>query len=354
MGFIKCHALWPVSQTKSLRRLVGGFNSHTNSHYHLNVNPVKRSTVSDALTKRSVEPFKQICEKLMSKVSRKDKKSCDEFISIIDSSPIYLKGRGYEWAQKTRTKITIGLKLHVELESHSDAPTYVNITNTNVNDISDAKNNIIIKKGSTYVVDKGYLDFNWWYKIDEVGAKFVTRIKTNTAYKVIEDQTIAEESKEIIQADQVIQLTNRKPRSGKINDYAFKNLRLVSVYREGKGPLEIVTNDFERSAQEIADLYKQRWQVELFFKWIKQKLKLKSYFGQSENAVKIQIYVALITYLLMKLLKMSSKKWDKMLDLQTWLQNGLFVKDNINTEYYRRRRQNEALMKKLQIRLNFA
>lgn len=343
-----------ISQSVSLRRLVNGFNSHINSHYHLNTNQVKRSTISEALTKRSVEPFKQICENLMNQASRKEKKSCREFISIIDSSPISLLGKGYEWALKTRNRKLCGLKLHVELESSNDAPTYINITKTNINDITDTKNNIKIKKGVTYVVDKGYFDFNWWYIIEKAGSNFVTRVKTNTAYKVIRNQQVAQEHKDIIQEDQIIHLTNKAPRGGKINHYALKDLRLVTVIREGKKPMGLITNDMKRTAREIANLYKQRWQIELFFKWIKQKLKLKSYFGTSENAVRIQIYVALITYLLMKLLQMTSKKWNKMLDVHTWLQSGLFVKDNINTEYYRRRRQNEKLMNKLQIRFAFA
>jgi len=156
-----------------------------------------------------------------------------------------------------------------------------------------------------------------------------------------------------IKSDQIIHLTNARPRAGKKNKYANKNIRLVTIFREDKKPMEIITNDFKRDAQEIADLYKQRWQIELFFKWIKQKLKLKSYFGQSENAVKIQIYTALISYLLMKLMQQASKTWLKLIDLQTWLQHGLFVKDSINTNYYQRRRQKQKLIDELQISLEF-
>ncbi len=191
----------------------------------------------------------------------------------------------------------------MELRSDTNSPTYVNITPPNINDITDAKNHIQIQKGFTYVIDKGYVDYDWWHEINEEEAVFVTRTKTNTAKKVVKELEISRENHATIKSDQIIHLTNTRPRAGKKNKYANKNIRLVTIFREDKKPMKIITNDFNRDAQEMADLYKQRWQIELFFKWIKQKLKLKSYFGQSENAVKIQIYTALIRYLLMKLMQ---------------------------------------------------
>jgi len=144
-----------------LRRVVEGFNSHSNCHYHLNTNTIKRSTFSEALSKRSVEPFKQICELLMSKVNGKEKKQCEEIISIIDSTPISLKGKGCGWALENKTNRTTGLKIHLELRSDTNSPAYVNITPPNINDITDAKNHIQIQKGFTYVIDKGYVDYDW-------------------------------------------------------------------------------------------------------------------------------------------------------------------------------------------------
>ncbi|MCB1595754.1 MAG: IS4 family transposase [Gammaproteobacteria bacterium] len=343
-----------ITQTKSLRRVISGFNTHTNSHYHMNTSKVKRSTFSEALSKRSIEPFKQICEVLMGQFSSKHKKKCKDFISIIDSTPITLKSRGYEWALKNRTIRSVGLKIHVELNSADDAPMYSNITHPNVNDIVDARTNIEIQKGTTYVVDKGYTDYNWWHKINESKAFFVTRAKVNIAMKVVKETDVEKKDEAIIQSDQIIHLTNHSPGGGRKNKYANKDLRMVTIYREDKKPMKILTNDFDRSAIEIANLYKQRWQIELFFKWIKQKLKLKTYFGQSENAIRIQIYTALISYLLMKLMQKASKGWSKLIDLQTWLQHGLFIKDSINTDYYRRRREKQMLIDKLQTTLEFA
>lgn len=343
-----------ISQSKSMRRVVEGFNSHTNCHYHMNTKTIKRSTFSEALSKRSVEPFKQICELLMKAVTGNDKTECKELISIIDSTPISLKGRGFEWALENKTNRTTGLKVHVALNGKENSPSYVNITHPNINDITDAKNNIALEKSITYIVDKGYVDYNWWFEINEIESYFVTRTKTNTAMKVIKELKVDSKNSQQIMSDQIIHLTNAKPRSGKINRYANKDIRLVTVYREDKKPMQIITNDFDRSAIEIADLYKQRWQIELFFKWIKQKLKLKSYLGQSENAVKIQIYTALISYLLMKLLQQTCDKWKTMLQVQTWLQHGLFIKDSLNSYYYKKRRQKQELINQLQINLELA
>ncbi len=248
-----------ITQAKSLRTLTEGFNSHHNNHFHLNTRSVKRSTFSDALANRSVEPFKQLCELLIEQASGKIKKQCQHMVSIIDSTPIMLQGHGFDWAKKNRTRRTTGLKLHLELDTQHNTPVYANITQPNVNDITDAKNNITPQANTTYVVDKGYCDFNWWYKINQARALFVTRIKTNTALKVCCEQNVPSEFKWLIKHDQIINLTNKHPRGKTTNHYAHKDLRLVTIYREGKKPMAIVTNDFERSAKEIADLYKQRW-----------------------------------------------------------------------------------------------
>lgn len=340
-----------ITQAKSLRRLVDGFNTHKTTHYHLNTKACKRSTISDSLSQRSVEPFKQVCNLLIQQVSRQDRKQCKEFVSIIDSTPIRLVGQGYEWTEEWKNMKEQGLKLHLELDGYSNTPNYANITRSNVNDITDAKNNIRIKTGTTYIMDKAYLDYNWWHEINQKGAYFVTRIKSNTAYKVVDELQVTDTTWVI--SDQVIQFKSKHPGGKRINKYYGQNLRLVTIHRTDKAPMSIITNDFRPSASQIGQLYKDRWQIELFFKWIKQKLKLKSFFGRTENAVKLQIYSALIAFLLMRKLKQISKSWNSMLELQTWLQHGLFVRDSINTQYYQRRKQKQKLINELQKTLEF-
>jgi len=340
-----------ITQTKSLRRLVDGFNSHNQNHYHLGTSACKRSTVSESLSKRNVEPFQQVCNLLLSQASKKHKRECKELISIIDSTPIRLVGHGYEWTESRKNMKEQGLKVHVELNQQTNCPVYANITASNVNDISDAREHIKIQTGTTYVMDKAYLDYNWWHKINQKQAYFVTRIKSNTAYKVTRE--LGNDNGSNIQSDQVIEFKHKHPGGKRVNKYHGQPLRLVTVERLDKKPMRIISNDFDRSASEIAELYKDRWQIELFFKWMKQKLKVKTFFGRSENAVKIQIYCALITFLLMSKLKSQTNNWSKMIELQTWLKHGLFVKDSINRHYYQRRREKCELIKRLQTTLDF-
>ncbi|MCY1445498.1 Transposase DDE domain protein [compost metagenome] len=154
----------------------------------------------------------------------------------------------------------------------------------------------------TYVFDKGYCDYNWWHQIDQSGAHFVTRLKRNAHFSPVSRQSITAEVEGVIAADDLVCLSKKHLNKKRINQYRQQPVRRIEVVREDHDtPLVLVTNDFSRSAMEIADLYRQRWQIELFFKWIKQKLNLKRYLGFSENAVRIQIYCALITYLLMSL-----------------------------------------------------
>ena len=340
-----------ITQTRSLRRLVDGFNSHSHNHYHLGTGTCKRSTISESLSKRSVEPFKQVCDLLLNQASKKHKRECKNLISIIDSTPIRLSGHGYEWTEGWKNRKEQGLKIHVELNQQNNCPSYANITASNVIDITDAKANIKIQKGTTYVMDKAYIDYNWWHEINQKQAYFVTRRKSNTGYKVTKE--LDNNNDQDIKSDQVIEFKYKHSGVKRINKYYGQPLRLVTVYRPDKKPMALITNDFNRSASEIAKLYKDRWQIELFFKWIKQKLKLKTYFGRSENAVKIQIYCALIAFLLMKKLINQTKNWPKMIELQTWLKHGLFVRDSINTDYYKRRQEKQKLIKRLQTTLEF-
>ena len=289
-----------LHQVRSLRTLATAFGSLSNHHYHLNAQAMERSTLSDALRKRSPEPFRLLCEALLKSVSRSQRKSCKEMISLIDSTSITLRGRNFDdWTLATRTRITQGLKIHVVLDSQQYAPTYANITPANVNDMSDALK-VPLHTGMTYVFDKGYCDYNWWHQIDQCGAYFVTRLKSNAHFCRHSQQEITPEAKGIISADEHVCLNKRHLNGKRINQYRQQPVRRIEVIREDHDtPLILVTNDFSRSAVEIADLYRHRWQIELFFKWIKQKLNLKRYLGCSENAVRIQIYCALITYLLM-------------------------------------------------------
>ena len=183
--------------------------------------------------------------------------------------------------------------MHLMYDLTNKVPICYTFSKATCNDIEEGKK-FEIEKGNTYIFDRGYMDFNWWSEIDEKGAYFVSRLKNNNAYNQLSE---IQEHNEIV-SSQIIQMRRKTSKDGHHNNYSDKPLRKVIVQREGKTPLELITNDFKRGSEEIADLYKSRWQIELFFKWIKQNLKIKKFLGRSENAVKTQICIALIAYLL--------------------------------------------------------
>ena len=291
-----------VTDCKSLRELEAGFNAQTAHHYHLGTRPIKRSTLADANARRNSDLFAHTCNWLMLGVHRKLKHELKEMLYLLDSSPIHLKGLGFDdWACSYRNNVSQGLKLHMMIEGHGATPTFATLTGAQVSDIKTGRE-IKFENDATYVFDKGYYDYNWWHEIQEVGSKFVTRLKKNANVSLQQKHEIPADDGLILE-DATIQFNNRyvKNRTQK-NAYYQKSLRRITVNRPDKEtPLILITNDFERSAEEIAALYKKRWDIELFFKWIKQNLKIKRYLGRSENAVKIHIYSALISYLLLQL-----------------------------------------------------
>lgn len=287
-----------LAEIKSLRTLEVAINSQKIGLQH----EIRRSTLSDANARRPAACFYWLLEHLMSLLPRKCRKGLDKLVKILDSSPIQLKGKGYdEWAKEFATNRCQGLKLHVEYDLELASPTRFTTSHANYNDVT-AGQNWLIEPNTIYIFDKGYFDFNWWWSIHQKQAFFVTRLKKNTSIVMKHQQAVTSES---ILEDGIFKLKSKNPRGGKTNLYQG-DLRRVSVAREGKSPLILVTNLHDIPAETIAALYKSRWEIELFFKWIKQNLKLKKFLGKSENAVKIQLATALMAYLLVQLFKNAS------------------------------------------------
>jgi putative transposase len=234
---------------------------------------------------------------LIGRVSRAVRQQGKEVIELIDASPILLRDPRFSWAEADPH--TRGLKLHVGYDPRSDVAGWVEIASPRVSELSVARARPIVP-GTIYVYDKGYLDFGWWHAIDVAGATFVTRLKINTKRREVRPRTTRGEG---IVEDNDVKIGHAAPRGGARNLLFDTPLREILVEREGKAPMRLITNDLTRPATEIAALYKERWQIELLFKWIKQNLKIKRFLGRSENAVKIQIYVALIAYLLLRMLR---------------------------------------------------
>lgn len=329
-----------LSGCRSLRELETGFNSQPLHHYHLGTRSIKRSTLSDANAKRSSEVFAQVCAELLGQMSRSLRNELKDLLYLIDSTPIPLKGLGFDdWAGANRSDRTQGLKVHLMIEHSQALPVHAQFTPANVNDIEVGRT-LPIESGSTYVFDKGYCDYNWWFRIHQGKAFFVSRFKKNAGINVVRSmQPRGEVSADILE-DSVVEFKNRHPGGQRINHYYGTELRKVVVNRPDKStPLVLVTNDFNRTADEIALRYKQRWGIELFFKWLKQNLKIKQFLGRSENAVKIQIYTALITYMLVYLYHHRQALKTTLRMCLVELKTGLFQRPAIEDEMIRKRRQ---------------
>ncbi|SER99231.1 protein of unknown function [Pseudomonas sp. NFACC02] len=336
-----------LTQALSLRSLATFSETLAPHRYHLRAGPIARSTLSDALNKRDYRPLQDLCEILLSGVSRQQRKDIGAMVSLVDSTSITLRGPHFDdWTAATKTRITQGLKVHVGLDLAQRAPVYVNITPANVNDLSDALE-MPIQTGMTYVFDKGYCDYNWWHQLQAKGAFFVTRLKKNANLKVLrEHSTVVEQS--AVMTDEVVQFGKKYLGGKRLNDYRDEPVRRVVVAREGHAtPLVLVTNDFARSAEEIANLYKDRWRIELFFKWIKQHLKLKRFYAFSENAVRLQIYSALISYLLLHLFHRRSGFQGSLFELTVRIAYALHERP-ATQEFKDRRRQEQDQLKAAQ------
>ena len=196
-----------------------------------------------------------------------------------------------------------GAKAHVIYDPDAERPLYLEVTPARVNDITAAKA-MPLEPGATYVFDLGYYDYGWWAKLDRMGCRIVTRLKKNTPLAVAAEQALPDGSELLY--DRIGLLPERLSSTRK-NPFGDPVREIGVLLEAGRPPLRVVTNDLDAPAQEIADLYKRRWAIELFFRWVKQTLKIRHFIGRSENAVRIQIATALIAYLLLRLVQDACK-----------------------------------------------
>jgi putative transposase len=302
---------------KSLRDIEVALSGPIAYKRRLGLCGVKRTTLSDANHRRSYQGFVWLAKQLMSLLPRKQRQGLNKQVKKLDSSPIQLRGKGHApWTLATRTPRCQGLKLHVEYEGMSKMPHRIELSAANVDDCTLGQQ-WPLQRNTVYVFDKGYCDYNWWWKLETEGAYFVTRLKYNAAIE-IESELVCRGEK--ILQDSLVRLKNRCPRAGKQNLYQ-RCLRRVVVERENKAPLLLVSNLLDLPAQAIADLYRERWEVELFFKWVKQNLRIKHFIGHSENAVKLQIAVALIAYILLGIYQQRFKPTLSLHQLLIWIRH---------------------------------
>ncbi len=292
-----CMIFGQLSSRDSLRDLIIVIEAHQSKSYHLGFGKnVTRSNLSKANEKRNYKIFEDFANHLI--LIAQDKNSNDSFeiqgnIYAFDSSTIDLCLSVFWWANFRKTKA--GIKLHTLFDINTNIPVFIHITEANIHDVN-AMDIINYERFAYYIFDRAYVDYLRLYRITKSDAFFVVRAKSNLKFKRMYSKK-SDKSTGVIY-DQI----------GKIDgfytskDYPEKIRKVKFFDAENKKMLIFLTNNFDLSAQQIALLYKQRWQIELFFKWIKQHLKVKTFWGTTENAVRIQINIAIITYCLVSII----------------------------------------------------
>jgi len=307
----------------SLRGIEAGLATQSKNLYHLGVKPVHRSTLAYANEHRSHDLFKKIFEAMLSKcqpLAPKHKFRFKNPVHSIDATVIDLCLSLYNWAKFRTTKGAV--KLHVKLNHAGYLPTFMVMTTGKVHEQRVAPS-IPLERGDVVIFDRGYSSLTWYKTLDDKGVFFVTRQKSNAYYSVIERKPVNHLKN--IYSDQMIQLKGFYSSQ----KYPYRLRRIRSKDPKTGKIIVILTNNFDWSAKTIAQIYKERWQIELFFKAIKQQLKVKSFVGTSQNALLSQLWVALITYLLLAYLKFRSKFSWSIYTLCSILPTNLFSKRNL-------------------------
>jgi putative transposase len=286
-----------LGHASSLRSLETGWNANSHHHYHLGCGSLARATLADANKRRPPAIFAETFAHLSGLADRTLRREGSAMIRLIDSSPIPLSKLS-DW--RTSNGRIHGLKLHAVYDPHADHPSQIDITHANVNDV-EIGCTIAAEPGATYVFDKGYCSYAWWQEIHTAQAFFVTRGKSNARFTTLEARALQHTKGDgfMVIEDCEVKLASRG--KDKKRPQLDMPLRRIKVQRDEAGSLTLLTNDMTRSAVEIATLYKLRWQIELLFRWLKQNLKLGRFLGRSENAVRLQIYAAMIAFLLLRL-----------------------------------------------------
>lgn len=306
----------------NLRGIQAGLATQSRHLYHLGIKPVHRSTLAYANKHRNHELFKKTFEWMLSQcqpMAPKHKFRFKNPLSSLDATVIDLCLSLYDWAKFRTTKGAV--KLHVKLNHSGYLPTFMAMTEGKVPEATVAPS-VPLESGDVVVFDRGYNDYAWFKALVDKSVFFVTRLKKNARYKIVERRPANHKN---IYSDQIIEFTGFYARK----DCPCRLRRIRSRDPETGKIIVILTNHFDWSANTIALIYKDRWQIELFFKTIKQLLKVKSFVGTSRNALLSQLWVALIAYLLLAYLKFKSKFSWSLYTLCTILPTNIFSKRNL-------------------------
>jgi len=316
-----------LTNRESLRDTVNCLSAHQKKFYHLGINfAVSRSTLADANENRNWQVYADFAQILLAKarplyLHNDFGLEIENTVYALDATTIDLCLNVFWWAKFRKAKAAV--KLHTLLDLRGNLPTFIHITDGKMHDVN-ILDELVFEPLAIYLMDKGYLDFARLFRINSASAFFVTRAKTNLAFKRIYskkvDKTLG------LRCDQTIKLTTHH------SSKAYpENLRRVKYYDKEQGKMYVfLTNNFEITAMEVALLYKHRWKIELFFKWIKQHLKIKTFWGETENAVKTQIWIAVCTYLMVAIAKKELKIERNLYEILQIISVSIFDKTQLN------------------------
>ena len=316
-----------LTNRESLRDTVNCLAAHHKKFYHLGINfKVNLSTLALANETRNWQIYADFAQVLLAKA--RPLYLDDEFgleisntVYALDATTIDLCLNVFWWACFRKAKAAV--KLHTLLDLRGNLPTFISITDGKMHDVN-ILDELVFEPLAFYLMDKGYLDFARLYRINQASAFFVTRAKTNLAFKRIYSKKVEKEPG--LRCDQTIKLTTY------YSSKAYpEKLRRVKYYDKEQGKTYVfLTNNFEITAWEVALLYKHRWTIELFFKWIKQHLKIKRFWGETENAVKTQIWIAICTYLMVAIVKKELKIERNLYEILQIISVSIFDKTQLN------------------------
>ena len=307
----------------SLRDVVSNLKAQTRKLYHLGCGAVNRSSLARVNEQQPHSLYEALFGKLLVRCQALSPRHRFRFknkLYSLDASTIDLCLSVFPWAKFRTTKGAI--KLHVGLDHNGYLPSFVQITEGRVHEVNLARA-LDLPSGSVVVFDRGYTDYAWYNQLNNKGIYFVTRQKTNASYTVLERRRASRAAG--ITSDQTIRLTGAKA------DQCPIRLRRIGYHDPETGKRYVfLTNAFHLVPSTIAGIYKERWQIELFFKWIKQNLKIKSFLGTSRNAVMTQIWVAMCMYLLLAYIQFMSQLGLRMQQILRLLQLNLFERRDLN------------------------
>lgn len=322
-----CMAFAQLTFRESLRDIEACLGSQANLLYAMGIRgSVTRTNLAYANEHRSWKVYFELAQILIRKARKLYSSDqyildLDEVVYAIDASTIGLCMNLFPWARFRRRKSAI--KLHAMIDLNGSIPAFIAITEGKVHDVN-ALDWIVFEAGAFYVLDRGYVDFLRLGAIHSARASFVTRAKANMSYYVRESRAVDKSTG--LRSDQTVRLNGTKTKKHFPHD-----LRRVSFRDAESGKLLVfITNNFEIDALVVAKIYKARWQIELFFKWIKQNLRVKSFFGLTENAVKTQIWIAVCAYLMVAILNKTLKIEQSMSRILQVVSVNIFSKDPIH------------------------